>query len=89
MADPEKDRGADTAFEDLLDDMLAKLCDKIREKSVNEKLRHIVFPIPTFLLNYIYAVIAMGTLMIAVSTACLVVLLVLLHRTRGPAGQAV
>ncbi len=72
----------DTAFEDLLDDMLTKLCDKIREKSVNDKLRHIVFPIPTFLLNYVYAIVAFGTVMILISVSCLVVLLVLLNRTR-------
>lgn len=72
----------DTAFEDLLDDMLTKLCDRICEKSVNEKLRRIVFPIPTFLLNYVYAIVAFGTVMILMSGTCLIFLIMLLHRTR-------
>lgn len=78
--------GGGSAFEDLVDDMLTRLCDRIREKSVNEKLRHIVFPIPSFLLSYVYAIIAFGTVSIAISSACLFVLLVLLHRTRVPPG---
>jgi hypothetical protein len=78
--------GGGSAFEDLVDDMLTRLCDRIREKSGNEKLRHIVFPIPSFLLSYVYAIIAFGTVSIAISSACLFVLLVLLQRTRAPPG---
>lgn len=87
MAEAEAERG-DSAFEDLLDDILTKLCDRIREKSMNEKLRHIVFPIPTFLLNYVYAIIAFGGVMIVISMACLGVLMVLLQRSRVAAPVA-
>jgi amino acid permease len=83
MVADERER-PDTAFEDLLDDILTKLCDRIREKTVNEKLRRIVFPIPIFLLNYVYAIIAFGAVMIVLSTACLTVLIMLLRSRPRP-----